>query len=641
MKILFLLVLTTLFLSNVAHSQPTFVDNFDTPHWADGPDTVVPGINGWVTAGFNHQVRQDGVISGLGFAGLPGVATQGFGDPDYGVPGGALMYGHAARNITAELDGAKYLWQVDVNAPGVATANAGAAIMVGDTGSVLFPGGTTGDNVIPNQISFAVVSQQNTANDRFEWDSYGDGFQANFGHDTDPDIAGLGWFQMKLDGDNTTTIGAYRDLDDVTGAAVGDWITVATFDASQVFGFGAGPSRAGAIRVIGDTVLDNVCSGFGDCSPVSQDSPFTWNRDLTGPWELITNWEGKGPPDSNSSTVVFGSAITAPRTVTLDSDRTVKTITFDSANRHAISGTGGLTLAADSGNASLVVNQGDPEVQVPLTLASNADFTVTSGSLNLNNQIDLNGNTLNTSGVVNINHSTVGGGTVVNAGALGTSSSASIGGNLTSTGSLIIHLGENQTDSFHTSGSANLSGMLDVVLEPGFEPTGLFTVFTADSGLNIAGLVLDPSDTATFTLGVIGNDLVLSATGLSGDYNGDSIVNAADYTIWRNNIGASSALLNDPLGGQIGQQQYNQWKANFGATTTGSPWSNECRSRAGLPAAGGCGMRGTCGVASLDIPRRGRGDRGSFICQLELRVLYGRLLLSGRLVWWVRDIPQR
>jgi len=132
--------------------------------------------------------------------------------------------------------------------------------------------------------------------------------------------------------------------------------------------------------------------------------------------------------------------------------------------------------------------------------------TVTSGSLDFNRQIDLGGNTLSISGNANINHSAVGGGAVVSSGSLGTSRSSSIAGDLTSTGSLVIDLGAGETDVFHVAGS----GVLDVVVEPEFEPIGSYTMLTAAGGLNADGLSLDASDAANFTLGVVGNNLVLS-----------------------------------------------------------------------------------------------------------------------------------
>lgn len=54
---------------------------------------------------------------------------------------------------------------------------------------------------------------------------------------------------------------------------------------------------------------------------------------------------------------------------------------------------------------------------------------------------------------------------------------------------------------------------------------------------------------------------------LAGDFNNDGVVNAADYTAWRDNVNAPAGTLpNDPVGGVIGQGQYSAWVANFGAT---------------------------------------------------------------------------
>ena len=55
-----------------------------------------------------------------------------------------------------------------------------------------------------------------------------------------------------------------------------------------------------------------------------------------------------------------------------------------------------------------------------------------------------------------------------------------------------------------------------------------------------------------------------AAPGVSGDYNADGTVDAADYVIWRKNEGTTTPLPNDPHGGTIGPDQYNTWRANFG-----------------------------------------------------------------------------
>jgi hypothetical protein len=59
--------------------------------------------------------------------------------------------------------------------------------------------------------------------------------------------------------------------------------------------------------------------------------------------------------------------------------------------------------------------------------------------------------------------------------------------------------------------------------------------------------------------------------GLPGDYNEDGTVNAADYAVWRDNVGAVAGTLpNDVDGGVIGAAQYNTWVANFGNSGSGS-----------------------------------------------------------------------
>jgi rhamnogalacturonan endolyase len=71
------------------------------------------------------------------------------------------------------------------------------------------------------------------------------------------------------------------------------------------------------------------------------------------------------------------------------------------------------------------------------------------------------------------------------------------------------------------------------------------------------------------TDGIIYDALRLEIDILAGDYNNDGIINAADYTVWRDNFGTDNPLPNDLLGGTIGGQQYEQWKNNFGLSSAG------------------------------------------------------------------------
>jgi len=54
------------------------------------------------------------------------------------------------------------------------------------------------------------------------------------------------------------------------------------------------------------------------------------------------------------------------------------------------------------------------------------------------------------------------------------------------------------------------------------------------------------------------------------DYNGNGVVDAADYTVWRNNLGGPAAALpnrNPANSGNINQADYTYWKSRFGATS--------------------------------------------------------------------------
>lgn len=56
-----------------------------------------------------------------------------------------------------------------------------------------------------------------------------------------------------------------------------------------------------------------------------------------------------------------------------------------------------------------------------------------------------------------------------------------------------------------------------------------------------------------------------------GDYNEDGTVDAADYAVFRDNLGADEGTLpNDIDGGTIGTAQYDTWAANFGSSLPGA-----------------------------------------------------------------------
>jgi hypothetical protein len=55
------------------------------------------------------------------------------------------------------------------------------------------------------------------------------------------------------------------------------------------------------------------------------------------------------------------------------------------------------------------------------------------------------------------------------------------------------------------------------------------------------------------------------SAGIPGDYDGNGVVNAADYVVWRKYQNTTHVLPNDPTGGTIGAAQYTTWRSHFGA----------------------------------------------------------------------------
>jgi len=82
------------------------------------------------------------------------------------------------------------------------------------------------------------------------------------------------------------------------------------------------------------------------------------------------------------------------------------------------------------------------------------------------------------------------------------------------------------------------------------------------------GLAANDVNNSTFAVALS----VQGPAGLDGDYNNDGMVDAADYTIYRDNLGSDSAVLNGngSGGATVVQADYALWKQNFGSSGTSS-----------------------------------------------------------------------
>ncbi|MEX2091148.1 MAG: hypothetical protein WD971_00650 [Pirellulales bacterium] len=159
----------------------------------------------------------------------------------------------------------------------------------------------------------------------------------------------------------------------------------------------------------------------------------------------------------------------------------------------------------------------------------------------------------------------------------------SVEGNYTQTidGILSIDLASAASyDKLIVDGNIALGGVLEVQLLDGYVPLAgaTFDILdwtgTQSDAFDVLALP-DLGSALVWDYSLIDSQGVLSVvaaeTNLAGDYNGDDVVDAADYTVWRDSLNSNTPLVNETASlGVVDQADYDAWKANFGATAAGS-----------------------------------------------------------------------
>lgn len=125
-----------------------------------------------------------------------------------------------------------------------------------------------------------------------------------------------------------------------------------------------------------------------------------------------SNWSAGVAPNGVDAVAMLGyqdSGRSDPQpatTVTLSSNLTLGTLLFDNPNTYTVNGPGTLTLEASTGDAQIILSQGDHVVNASTTLASNTDMTVAAGSLTFSSSISsASGTVLTTHGGGTLNFS--------------------------------------------------------------------------------------------------------------------------------------------------------------------------------------------------------------------------------------------
>ncbi|MEX2170614.1 MAG: hypothetical protein WD851_14965 [Pirellulales bacterium] len=124
-------------------------------------------------------------------------------------------------------------------------------------------------------------------------------------------------------------------------------------------------------------------------------------------------------------------------------------------------------------------------------------------------------------------------------------------------------------DTLAIDGLATLDGTLEASLLDGFVPDlgDAFEILTATDGVIgtfSSHLLPALTDDLVWSIHYGSNSVRLEVeTYLAGDYNQNGIVDAADYTVWR-----------DGTSGEFEQHEYDAWSANFGAVIVSSSGGN-------------------------------------------------------------------
>jgi fibronectin-binding autotransporter adhesin len=404
------------------------------------------------------------------------------------------------------------------------------------------------------------------------------------------------------------------DLSEVTGT--GRTLTI-TGAGNITFG-GVIENFAGGGGTAGGLTFNGSYSGT---ATITQANTYTGTTTLTaGTGKFVLGNKaafGTGTIAANgvtisASTDLSGANAIANATVNLGGNNT-----FSGSNNIQFSGTvsptASRTVTNNMAGASLTfsgpVNLGSTTANRTLTIAGTGNTSITgaiangagpslggltktgNGTLTLSGVNTYNGPTAVNGGLLLAN--TVGGSSSTGTGAVTVGSSGTLGGTGTVSGAVtnngiiapgvggvgILSVGGGVTDGANSSWSIVLNGASSNKLAV----TGILDLSAVDS-LNVTGAGTGTSwligtytgtasgafDTVTSGYSVIiaGGNIMLNAAAvgsLPGDYNQNGVVDAADYVLWRANVGQPAGTLpNDTAGGTIGDGQYALWRSSFG-----------------------------------------------------------------------------
>jgi hypothetical protein len=149
------------------------------------------------------------------------------------------------------------------------------------------------------------------------------------------------------------------------------------------------------------------------------------------------------------------------------------------------------------------------------------------------------------------------------------------------------------------------------------------TTLSPGQALNLGGLFNETSGSQDLELqfalagDVVPRFGVVQYTAISaavpGDYNNNGVVDAGDYTIWRDHLGQTFQLQNEGgiTPGVVNAADYAFWKANFGNGTPGAGAAAAGRAAVGVPEPASSSLVLAATVVACGIWSRRRQSCGS------------------------------
>jgi hypothetical protein len=230
-----------------------------------------------------------------------------------------------------------------------------------------------------------------------------------------------------------------------------------------------------------------------------------------------------------------------------------------------IQGGGLWTVRERVANGTTIRNVADADALMALPLGDpgiGADFEYTAATINMHDGAQMNGHFGNDDffviGTNNFAMSITGNINVLQGGDITFGFYSNGGGRLMINGQFVAQ--DNYGDlASDTLGTINLNAGVHELEFLFFEDTGQETMelFVATTLGEFSSI-----NDATFELLQATN--LLPPEGVPGDYNDDGIVNAADYVVWRNNLGGTTLPNEGASPGVIDIEDYSFWRSSYG-----------------------------------------------------------------------------